>query len=395
MTFPKRFSKLPPYAFPRLRSLLDGIPPGKNPIDMTIGNPMHDFPSWVSKVLSKNVHEYRGYPPNDGTIGMRTAISDWLKYRYQVNYNAGDEIFPLNGTREGLFNAALALCPDRKNGNQSTILIPNPFYQVYSVAAYAANAKPVYVTASSENGFLPNYSALSSEILDYTVAAYICSPSNPQGSIASRAYWKELLILSEKYDFKIFSDECYSEIYRAKPPIGILTVAKEMGVSKERVVLFNSLSKRSNLAGLRSGFAASGSSNIQALKTLRSYGGAPLSIPVQKVSEKVWKDEAHVVENRKLYQRKLNLADEIFSEHEDFLSPEAGFFLWLKVNDGEKATKMLWKEFGVKALPGEYLGREEKGFNPGKSFVRLALVAPLEELEDGLERVRDCFYYKR
>ena len=170
---------------------------------MTIGNPMHDFPSWVSKVLSKNVHEYRGYPPNDGTIGMRTAISDWLKYRYQVNYNAGDEIFPLNGTREGLFNAALALCPDRKNGNQSTILIPNPFYQVYSVAAYAANAKPVYVTASSENGFLPNYSALSSEILDYTVAAYICSPSNPQGSIASRAYWKELLILSEKYDFEV------------------------------------------------------------------------------------------------------------------------------------------------------------------------------------------------
>jgi aspartate/methionine/tyrosine aminotransferase len=395
MTFPKRFSELPPYAFPRLRSLLDGIKPGKKPIDMTIGNPMHQFPSWVSSILSENVRHYRGYPPNDGTIGIRTSISEWLNYRYQVNYNAEDQIFPLNGTREGLFNAALALCPEKKNGNQSVILIPNPFYQVYSVAAHAANTKPIYVTASRENGFLPNYSALSSEILDQTVAAYICSPSNPQGSIASMDYWKELLLLSEQYDFRIFSDECYSEIYRSSPPVGILTVAKDLGISNERVVLFNSLSKRSNLAGLRSGFAASGPKNIAALKTLRNYGGAPLSLPVQKVSEKVWKDEVHVIKNRKLYQEKLNLADKIFSENEDYLSPEAGFFLWFKVNDGEQATKVLWKEFGVKVLPGEYLGREEKGLNPGKNFVRIALVAPLEEMEDGLKRVRSCFYNKR
>jgi N-succinyldiaminopimelate aminotransferase len=211
MTFPERFSELPPYAFPRLRTLLDGISPGKEPIDMTIGNPMHQFPQWISNILNEHISEFRGYPPNDGTNEIRMAISKWLKFRYGVDYDFENQIFPLNGTREGLFNAALALCPETKSGNKSIVLMPNPFYQVYAVAAFAANAEPIYVTADIDNGFLPDYCGLSSETLNRTAIAYICSPSNPQGSVATREYWKELILLAEKYDFKIFSDECYSE----------------------------------------------------------------------------------------------------------------------------------------------------------------------------------------
>ena len=392
MTFPERFSELPPYAFPRLRTLLEGINPGKEPIDMTIGNPMHQFPQWISDVLNEHISEFRGYPPNDGTNEIRMAISKWLKLRYGVDYDFENQIFPLNGTREGLFNAALALCPETKSGNKSIVLMPNPFYQVYAVAAFAANAEPIYVTADTDNGFLPDYCGLSSEILNRTAIAYICSPSNPQGSVATREYWKELILLAEKYDFKIFSDECYSEIYRTNPPIGALTVATEMGVSPERIVLFNSLSKRSNLAGLRSGFAASGPKNIKAMRVLRNYGGAPLSLPLQRVSEKVWGDEVHVEANRNLYQEKLNLADEIFKNIENYKSPEAGFFLWLKVKDGEESSKTLWTDFGVKILPGKYLGRESFGQNPGDNYVRVALVAPIEEMKSGLIRVKNCFY---
>ena len=392
MTYPKRFSELPPYVFPRLRSLLDGITPKSKPIDMTIGNPMHEFPPWISEVVIESIQDFRGYPPNDGTTEMRDAISRWLKYRYDVNFNPNDQIFPLNGTREGLFSAVLALCPETKNKAKSVVLMPNPFYQVYSVAAYAANCEPIYVTATSENGFLPDYSNLSPDILNRTVAAYICSPSNPQGAVASEEYWRSLLLLSEKYDFKIFSDECYSEIYRSKPPVGALTVAKGMGISTERVVLFNSLSKRSNLAGLRSGFAASGPKNIAALKTLRNYGGAPLPLPVQRVSEKVWGDEKHVVKNRLLYQEKLKLADKIFGTNNNYFSPEAGFFLWLKVNDGEKIARRLWTEVGVKTLPGKYLGRADKGLNPGTDFLRIALVAPIDEMSEGLKRINKCLF---
>ena len=392
MTYPKRFSELPPYVFPRLRTLLEGITPGRKPIDMTIGNPMHDFPSWISKVLMENIQEFRGYPPNDGTIEMRGAISSWLKYRYNVQFNPNDQIFPLNGTREGLFSVALALCPETKNKKKSVVLMPNPFYQVYSVAAYAANCEPIYVTANRQNGFLPDYSNLPPNILNQTVAAYICSPSNPQGSVASEEYWRSLLSLSEKYDFKVFSDECYPEIYRSKPPIGALTVAKSMGISTERVVLFNSLSKRSNLAGLRSGFAASGPKNIAALKTLRNYGGAPLPLPVQRISEKVWGDEKHVVKNRSLYQEKIELADKIFDSNDNYFSPEAGFFLWLKVNDGENIARRLWTEVGVKTLPGKYLGRADNGLNPGSDFLRVALVAPIDEMAVGLKRIKKCLF---
>jgi N-succinyldiaminopimelate aminotransferase len=390
MTYPERFSNLPPYAFPRLRSLLAGLEPGGTVVDMTIGSPLHPFPSWISEIITNNMAGFGGYPPNDGTPELRSAISDWIKRRYGVDYDADTQIFPLNGTREGLFNATLALCPETKNGAKPAVLMPNPFYQVYAVAALAVDAEPVGVPATYETGFLPDFAALPEDVLNRTAVAYLCSPSNPQGAVATAEYWAELIALAEKYDFKIFADECYSEIYRTTAPLGALTAGKM--ADPERIMLFNSLSKRSNLAGLRSGFAASGPENIKRMKSLRAYAGAPLALPLQRVAEKVWADEAHVEANRTLYREKLEYADALFGNLEGYRSPEAGFFLWLPCDDGEAMTKKLWTEAGVKVLPGAYLGRDYNGSNPGSNYIRAALVAPMNELQPGLVALKDCAF---
>ncbi len=392
MTYPERFSNLPPYAFPRLRTLLAGLEPGGTPVDMTIGSPLHDFPAWITDILARNTAGFGPYPPNDGTPELRAAIANWLMRRYGVSYDPDSQILPLNGTREGLFNASVALCPEKKNGEKPVILTPNPFYQVYAVAALAVEADPVYVPATVETGFLPDFRSLPKDVLNRTAICYICSPSNPQGAVATREYWADLLRLAEEYDFKIFADECYSEIYRSMPPIGALTVAQEVGADPERIMLFNSLSKRSNLAGLRSGLAASGPGNIAAMKSLRNYAGAPLALPLQRVAEKVWADEAHVEENRALYREKLEFADTLFAGIQGFQAPEAGFFLWLPVSNGEEATKKLWTETGVKVLPGAYLGRDGDGTNPGETYIRAALVAPMEEVQPGLRALKNCIY---
>ncbi|MCL4157448.1 UNVERIFIED_CONTAM: hypothetical protein GTU68_049576 [Idotea baltica] len=298
----------------------------------------------------------------------------------------------LNGTREGLYNAAMALCPETKNGKQPVVLLPNPFYQVYAIAALSVNAEPVMVPATPETGHLPDYASLDPAILERTAITYICSPANPQGAVATRDYWATLIALAEQYDFKIFADECYSEIYRDTPPMGALEVAADVGCDPERVVVFHSLSKRSNLPGLRSGFVASGPKNIKEIRQLRAYAGAPIPMPIQRVSEKVWSDEDHVIANRALYRDKFNDADEIFGGINNYASPEAGFFLWLPVEDGEQATLKLWQDKGVRVLPGAYLSRPDPNGDPGTEFIRVALVAPREETQRGLTMIRDCLY---
>ncbi len=391
MAFPERFSNLPDYAFPRLRKLLDHHAPGGAPLAMTIGEPRHAFPSFVAEVLAQNLDGFGKYPPNEGTPELLGAITGWISRRYGVDLTPA-QVMVLNGTREGLFNGALAVCPERKNGAQPVILVPNPFYQVYAVAALAVGAEPVFVPATAETGFLPDYAALPAAVLDRTAIAYVCSPANPQGAVASRDYWRTLLALAERHDFRIFADECYSEIYRHQPPVGALEVAKEMGVDPERVFVFHSLSKRSNLPGLRSGFVAGGAESIARMRQLRSYAGAPLSLPLQRVAERVWADEDHVAENRALYRAKFALADEIFAGLDGYLSPEAGFFLWLPVPDGEAAALRLWQETGVRVLPGAYLSREVDGTNPGQGYIRVALVGDPEETAHGLRQIRDCLY---
>jgi aspartate/methionine/tyrosine aminotransferase len=366
---------------------LDGHAPGGDVINMTIGEPKHKFPDWVVPALMDAVAGFNSYPDNNGTEQLRGSICEFLKRRYQVSMKADSQVMVLNGTREGLFNAVVALCP-----TGSKILIPNPFYQVYAVAAMAVGAQPVYLPTSVETGFLPNLDELTSSELNDASAFFLCSPSNPQGAIADADYWTRLLGLAETYDFKIFADECYSEIYRKAPPPGALEIAAKIGADPERVVAFHSLSKRSNLPGLRSGFVASGPKNISQIKQLRAYAGCPVAGPIQDVSAKVWADEDHVVANRQLYCDKFEVSDRIFDGIDAYNSPEAGFFLWLPVEDDQIATIKLWTEKGVRVLPGSYLGYTANEQNPGSGYVRVALVAPKEETQRGLTIIRDCLY---
>jgi N-succinyldiaminopimelate aminotransferase len=392
MPFPERFSNLPEYAFPRLRKLLDAHQPGGEPVTMTIGEPRHAFPDWVGQVIAENLDGFGKYPPNDGTPELLQAIQGWIGRRYGVTIDASRQVMALNGTREGLFNAAVALCPERKGGGVPVILTPNPFYQVYAVAALAVGAEPVYVPATTATGHLPDYAALAPALLDRVAIAYICSPANPQGAVASRDYWRKLFALAEKHDFRIFADECYSEIWRDAAPVGALEVAAEIGADPERLVVFHSLSKRSNLPGLRSGFVAAGPESTTRMRQLRAYAGAPLPLPLQHVAERAWADEAHVEANRRLYVEKYDIADQVFAGIQGCRAPEAGFFLWLPVDDDEAATVKLWRETGVKVLPGSYLSREVGGQNPGKSYIRVALVAPKDETQRGLTLLRDCLF---
>ncbi|MEM6375578.1 MAG: aminotransferase class I/II-fold pyridoxal phosphate-dependent enzyme, partial [Pseudomonadota bacterium] len=323
---------------------------------------------------------------------LNAAFCDWAGRRYGVTLSPDNEVMALNGTREGLYNAMMALCPEKKSGEVPLVLIPNPFYQVYMVAALSVGAEPVFLPATAETGFLPDFGSLSPEMLNRVAVAYLCSPSNPQGAVADRAYWHDLLRLAEKYDFKIFADECYSEIYRETPPPGALEMAAEMGADPDRVVAFHSLSKRSNLAGLRCGFVSTGPQSMKRIRMLRSYAGAPLSMPLQYAAATVWADEGHVEENRALYREKYEVADRIMGNVPGYQSPQAGFFLWLPVENGEDAALRLWRETGVRVLPGAYLSRDGDGENPGKGYIRVALVAPKDEVAGGLTRLRDCLY---
>ena len=390
MAFPERFSNLPEYAFPRLRALLSGITPGGDPMVLTIGEPRHPMPDFTGPVMAANLDGFGKYPSNEGTPELLAAISGWLGRRYGVDVEPA-RIVTLNGTREGLFNAAIALCPEQKNGRQPAVLIPNPFYQVYAVAAAAVGAEPVFVAATPATGNLPDYAALPPDLLDRVALAYLCSPANPQGAIADHDYLERLIELADRHDFLILADECYSEIWRDAPPPGALAVATGMGLA-DRVVMFNSLSKRSNLAGLRSGFAAGGAAQIARLRQLRNYAGAPISLPAQAVSAAAWGDEAHVDISRALYQQKYAIADRILGNVPGYVPPEGGFFLWLPVEDGEEAAKRLWQQAGIQVLPGAYLSRDVDGDNPGRGFIRVALVAPADQTEAALTRLRQVLY---
>ena len=392
MQFPERFSNLPEYAFPRLRALLDAHPAGGEVLAMSLGEPKHPFPDFVIDEIVKNKTSFANYPPNDGAPELLSAIASWVRRRFNVSIDASKQILALNGTREGLFNSCIAICPELKKGKRPNVLMPNPFYQVYAIATMTTGANPLYVNATADTGFLPDFNSVSTTTLNDTAIVYVCSPSNPQGAIATPEYWRNLLELAEKHDFKIFADECYSEIYRGEAPVGIIEVLGEMDADPERVIIFHSLSKRSNLPGLRSGFAASGPKNITAMKQLRNYAGAPLPLPLQHAAIACWNDEAHVIENRALYSAKFKLADKIFSNVDDYFPPKAGFFLWLPVADDEAAALKLWKTSGVRVLPGSYLGREVDGKNPGRGYIRVAMVAPINDMTRGLKDIHRQLY---
>lgn len=391
MAFPERFSDLPEYAFPRLRTLLDHLPAGGTPLSMTLGEPQHPFPEFVGQALAESLGGFAKYPPAEGAPGLLSAISGWIGRRYGASVPE-NRLMVANGSKEALFNALLALSPEMKNGKRPVVLMPNPFFPVYMIAGLTGGAEPVYVPAGASTGFLPDYRSLPAEILDRTTVAYICSPANPQGVVASAEYLADLLDLAEKHDFQVFCDECYSEIWRLTPPPGLLEVADRHGADPERVVVFNSLSKRSNVPGLRTGFVAGGVKSIKEMRQLKSYAGAAVPLPLQAVAERLYQDEDHVVANRALYQAKFRDAEAVFAGHQGVTMPDGGFFLWLPVEDGEAAAVKLWQETGVRVLPGAYLAQTVNGENPGQEYIRAALVAPADETRRGLERIRDCLY---
>ncbi|MEM1419862.1 MAG: aminotransferase class I/II-fold pyridoxal phosphate-dependent enzyme [Pseudomonadota bacterium] len=389
---PSRLTSLPEYACPRLHALLAGIEPDVPTIDFSIGEPKHTPPAFVKDVLDRHFEDFRRYPPVDGTDSWRASVREWLANRYGFSTSWAEQslaVLPLNGTREGLFMSILATTPEQKAGGRPAVLLPNPFYQCYAAATLTAGAEPVYLSATDDTGHLPSLD-LDTQLLQRTSAFFLCSPANPQGSVASPAYWRRLLDLAERFDFTVFADECYSEIYRDSAPTGVLETAASTGANPNRVLAFHSLSKRSNLPGLRSGFVAGGAEPINSLKKLKAYGGAPCPLPVIHASEAAWRDETHVEENRALYTEKFALADAIFTNHSAYRSPEAGFFLWIPVRDGVSAARSLWRNKGIKVLPGAYISRTDAhGRDPGADYIRVALVAPMDQVEDGLTRLRE------
>lgn len=388
-----RLHHLPDYAFPRLAALLDGLAPGAEPILLSLGEPQHPYPAFVDEILDRGRADYGRYPPIAGTAELRAAIAGWLDRRYGLPAGFLDpdrHVLPLSGTREGLFSIAFVAVPPEKGGRTPAVLMPNPFYQCYAAAALAAGAEPVYCDATRETGFLPDFAALPEavpeDLLARTALVYLCSPANPQGAVASRERLAALLDLARRHDFLLALDECYSEIYTEAAPPGGLDAAAASG-SLRNLVVFHSLSKRSNLPGLRAGFIAGDPEVIARFRHFRSYVGPAMPLPVQAAAAAVWRDEGHVDANRALYRAKFDAAERLLAGRFGFYRPAGGFFLWLDVGDGEAAARRLWAEAGVKVLPGAYLARDTGRGNPGARYVRLALVAETARVVEGLERL--------
>lgn len=380
--------------FQRLAELLEGEAAGLDPIIMTIGEPQHAIPSFTAEVLMENMAGFRKYPPINGSQEFRQAIAAWLDKRYDLG-GAVDEdhgVLPLNGSREGLSFGAIAARDQLDKGlDHPAVILPNPFYQTYAAAAHVADGEAVLLDAVAGNNFLPDLDSLSDDLLDRTVAFYVASPTNPEGYVADIAYWQRLIKLARKHRFIIFADECYSEIYRDTPPPGILEAALPLGDGFANIVVLNSLSKRSNLAGLRCGFAAGDPEFLKRWAKFRGLAAPQVPLPAQAVAVRAYQDEAHVIENRRLYNKKFAAAERILGPILGPVTPEAGFFLWLDVSrwgDGVSVTKALWRDAGLKVLPGRFLASDQSdGSNPGESYIRISLAAPLEQAEIALRRL--------
>jgi aspartate/methionine/tyrosine aminotransferase len=377
--------------FVRLRELLGDTPPGKPAISLAVGEPQHGVPDFVGPVLAAHIDEFGRYPMNKGTDAFCRAAADWLGRRFALPrpVNPNSEVLVLNGTREGLFLAAVAA----RNwvtgrAGRPAVLMPNPFYAAYAAGAVAADCEPVYLPATATTGFLPDLDALPRALLARTVAFYIASPANPQGAVASRDYLGRLAALARRFGFLVFSDECYSEIYSREAPAGMLEAA---GQDFANVVVFQSLSKRSNLPGLRVGFAAGDGHFLARFLDLRNVAAPQVPVPAQRVAIAAYADEKHVEANRALYRQKFDLADQVIGNRYGYARPPGGFFLWLDVSaqgGDEAATLRLWREAGLRVVPGRYLARpQDDGSNPGEGFIRVAMVHDHDTTAEALHRL--------
>ena len=391
--------KLQPYPFEKLKELKascqfkNGQPLIEGHIALSIGEPKHEAPKFVLDCIANNLDKINSYPLTRGDIELRKAITNWLTWRFKLSTNALDpekHVLPVTGTREALFSFAQCFI-DRKDA--PLVLMPNPFYQIYEGAAYLSGAEPYFYNTTKESRYLPDFDAIEETTWQRCQLIYICTPGNPTGSVISKQQLTKLIKLSQQYDFIIASDECYSEIYfdENNPPTGLLEAAESCGnTNYTNCIVFHSLSKRSNLPGMRSGFVAGDAQLIETYLLYRTYHGCAMPPVHQIASISAWNDEEHVKQNRELYVKKFDAVIEILSPVTDLSMPDAGFYLWLNTPIDDKIfTKELYENQNVTVLPGSYLSRENDAINPGEHHVRMALVAPYDECVTAAKRIKE------
>ena len=383
---------LHPYPFQKLRELFSGIVPnpGLRPINLSIGEPKHPTPDLIKKSLTENLAGLASYPTTLGSYELRKSIGEWMTRRYAIpEIDIERQIIPVNGSREALFAFAQAAIDSSRN--KPLVMSPNPFYQIYEGAALLAGAEPYFLNTLPENGFRVDYNGVPESVWERVQLLYTCSPGNPTGKVMGLDDWREVFALADKHGFTIASDECYSEIYfdEANAPLGALQAAHQLGRGFERLIMFSSLSKRSNVPGMRSGFVAGDARILEKFLLYRTYHGCAMNPAVQAASTAAWNDEAHVLENRRRYVEKFRAVTPLMQEVMQVEMPDAAFYLWCRVPglDTEFARK-LYEKANVTVLPGSFLAREAHGVNPGAGFVRIALVASLEECLEAAERIR-------
>jgi len=386
--------RLQPYPFEKLAALKKGISPSMalEHIALSIGEPKHPTPGFITEAVLAHLHGLSGYPTTKGTLELRQAIAHWLTQRFNLPVQTIDpetQVLPVNGTREALFAFAQAAVDRTKD---PLVLMPNPFYQIYEGASLLAGATPYYLPCTADSGFSPDFEAVESSTWDRCQLLYLCSPHNPTGAVIDIPTLQRLINLAEQHNFIIAADECYSEIYpdEANPPAGLLQAAATMGNSDYRhCVVFNSLSKRSNAPGLRSGFVAGDASLLSQFYRYRTYHGGAMPLPTQAASIKAWSDEGHVIKNRTLYREKFSAVLEILRNTLEIEQPDASFYLWPKTPIPDPDfTQSLFAQQNVTVVPGSYLSREVDNINPGRNRIRMALVAPLDECIDAAQRIK-------
>ena len=386
-----RLNQLQPYPFQKLRELFAGIVPDTalSAINLSIGEPKHATPAFIKEALTANLQGLAHYPVTQGSDDLRRSIADWCRMRYGVELDPATQILPVNGSREALFAFAQAVIDPSKHVKR--VVSPNPFYQIYEGAALLAGAKPYFLNTLPENGFHMDFGSVPEDLWADTHLLYVCSPGNPTGKVMALDEWKTVFELADRHGFAIAADECYSEIYfdEAAPPLGALTAAKQLGRGHERLVVFNSLSKRSNVPGLRSGFVAGDTELIKQFLLYRTYHGSAMNPAVQATSAAAWRDEAHVRDNRRQYREKFAAVMPLLKDALEFDAPDAAFYLWAKVPGGDDTAfaRALYREQHVTVLPGSFLAREAKGVNPGQGFIRIALVDGLEACVEAAHRI--------
>lgn len=386
-----RLNQLQPYPFQKLRELFAGVTPNPalSAINLSIGEPKHPTPAFIREALIAGLDGLANYPTTQGGDALRRAIAGWCQRRYGVELDPTTQVLPVNGSREALFAFAQAVIDPTRHVKR--VISPNPFYQIYEGAALLAGARPYFLNTLPENGFGMDFERVPEDLWPTVQLAYVCSPGNPTGKTFGLNDWQRVFDLAEQHDFIIAADECYSEIYfdEDAPPLGALAAAEMLGRDFKRLMVFNSLSKRSNVPGLRSGFVAGDAELIRQFLLYRTYHGSAMNPAVQAASCAAWQDEAHVVENRRQYREKFAAVMPMLKGVLAFEAPDAAFYLWARVPGGDDAgfARELYREQNVTVLPGSFLAREAAGVNPGQGYVRIALVDSLDACVEAARRI--------